>query len=148
LAKRNNKTDELIKLYKQHTAITEVYKAIVNTKNFILKELQQLQSQNETTQLQVDRFGRKVNAQVDELNKSMSTLDSVDFIPLPNIDNIAELKEAIIEGGEFKRESRMMFENGGFDRIMQSFDIGINHCQRIDQNSLGKILSFHKDLQN
>jgi len=147
LAKEAGTYTNLINLYKQHAAISRVYKMLAGTKNIIFDDLSQLQSRDDVEQFEVANFGERVNNNVQDLNKSIDLLNGITFVKLPNIDNIADLKNAIVEGGEFKQAKGNMFENGGFNQVVNTIEMGINHCQRIDQKSIGAILSFHKDLE-
>ncbi len=108
LAKKENKDTELKKLYEQHAELSKIYKASVAAKNTIINELNVLQSK-EVTQGQVNTFGHKANDYVFALNDELLKLDESNFVPLPNIDTIEELKESIIEGGEFKKRNRAYF---------------------------------------
>lgn len=147
LAKKAGKEPKLIKLYNQHTALNRIYLTLVRVKNTIAEELNNLQSRDDVTQQEVSYFGERVNNLVESLIKEMASLDEIIFVPMPNIENIDELKEAIVEGGSFKKETGLMFENGGFNRIYGAIENAVIHCQRIDQKSIGEILSFHKELQ-
>ncbi len=148
LAKKAKKDKELLTLYKQHNALTKLYRSFLESKNSIYTELNNLQAKTEVTELQINAFGRIVNKKTDELNTEMNALYELSFVPLPNIDDLGELKNAIIEGGEFKPESeRKMFEDGGFARVSQNLENAILHLQRIDQKSIAVILSMHKDLE-
>ncbi len=46
-----------------------------------------------------------------------------------------------------KRETGPIFENGGFNRLLTNLETAIQHCQRIDQKSIGVILSKHSELE-
>ncbi|WP_242202387.1 M48 family metalloprotease [Aestuariivivens insulae] len=146
LAKKENKHSNLKKLYTQHKDLSNIYRSIVAVKSKIISELNHLQSQ-EVTQRQVNSFGHKVNDYVISLNQDIEKIEASNFVALPNLDTVQELKEAIVEGGEFKRETGQIFENGGFNRILIGLDSAIQHCQRIDQKSIGVILSHHYDLE-
>jgi len=148
LAKKQSKESMLLNIYKQHDLISQIYRACVAVKNTIFKELDVLQAREDVTQEGVNRFGRKVNDWVISINTHLDQINDTNFVVMPNIDTATELKEAIIEGGIFNRESGNIFENGGFDKIINNIENAIVHCQRIDQKSIGLILSFHKELQN
>ncbi|MFC5046675.1 M48 family metallopeptidase [Aquimarina hainanensis] len=147
LAKQANTTDKLIQLYKQHTVLSTIYRAISRTKGFILQELQVLQSKEDILQSEISGFQLKINQLIQSLNTEIKELDHLTFTPLPNIETAQELKEAIIEKGRFREEIGPIFDNGGFSRIINALETAMVHCQRIDQKSIGKILSYHKELQ-
>lgn len=147
LAKRTAKESKLLKLYDQHNALNHIYLRLVKVKNTISEELNNLQSREDVTQQEVNLFGERINNLVLSLDKEMTSLDAIVFVPLPNIENVNELREAIVAGGSFKKETGPMFENGGFNRIYGAIENAVIHCQRIDQKSIGEILSFHKELQ-
>ena len=81
------------------------------------------------------------------MNQEISRLDQLDFVPLPNIDNLDELKANIIETKTFNIQGGNIFENGGFDRMMNELEYAVSHCQHLDQKSIAVILLRHKELQ-
>ena len=147
LANEVNKAKELKALYLQHKTITTVYKAIVDAKKSILIGLNKVQNNSDLTQLELNNFSDEVISKCKSLNNELDRFDSIQFTSLPNIENITELKEAIVAKGIFTIEHSRIFENGGFDRIMQQIENAVNHCQRIDQKSISTILSFHNELR-
>lgn len=148
LAKKNNQDVELKNLYNQHTELSNIYKSAVAVKNTILEELNALQTRNDVTEGEVTRFGYRVNDLYVSLNDNLNKLDALQFVKLPNIDNVIELKEAIIENGIFKKEHGNIFENGGFNKLLNTLNNVITHCQRLDQKSIIAILAFHHNLHN
>ena len=82
------------------------------------------------------------------LNDTLSKIDTIDFIPLPNIDNVSEFKEAIIDNGKFDRKMGLIFENGEFNNIIDELEAAVNNCQRIEQKNIAAILLFHKKISN
>lgn len=145
LAKKNGDYNHLKNLYIQHQELTLFYKKAVAIKNTIYNELAQLQAQ-EVIESDVRRFGYRVNDLVVSLNEDLDNFEKMTFVELPNIDKVNDLKEAITDGGEFKKQSGNIFENGGFNILLTDIENAIIHCQRLDQKSLGVILSFHKEL--
>lgn len=148
LAKQTAKAESLLQIYAQHNIITQVYKDFVACKNTIFTQVNELQAKGDVEEATVTILSSSIKRQVEELNDSLSLFDSMVFIPMPNIDTIVELKEAILADGKFKRESGAIFENGGFDKMIATIDNAIVQSQRIDQKSIGVILAFHKELQN
>lgn len=146
LAKKYSKFDKLLKIYNQHRSICNIYKGFTGTKATILDELTKLQSKGEVDNHEVNRFGNRVKDLHFGLNNFIDTIDEIEFIPMSNIDDADEFKEAIIEGKKFKQQTGMIFENGGFDIILNEIELAINHCQRLEQKSIGLILMFHDDL--
>ena len=134
--------DQLLNRYEQHGAIVDVFKMALSAKNRIYKDLQQVQSNPELTEIQVSDFGREVQFQMAQINKPIADLDKISFVPLPNIESLTELKNAIIEGGAFVDEPGNIFENGGFDRILQRLEQTIAHLNRIHSKSMYEILAF------
>jgi len=146
LAKEQNQEKELQNLYIQHQHISALYRQAAHVKSSIYNRLQELQSR-EVEQNEVLSFGYAVNNQITDLNKRLNDFNSIAFVSLPNIHNLQELKEAIIENGEFIEEKGNLFEGGGFERQMTRLESAINHCQRIEQKNIGVILKFHHELQ-
>jgi len=147
LAEKQGKTIQLVKHYQQHEALSNLYKKITGIKNSIYQSVNDLQEREDVTQVQVHSLTGSIKQMADAINDELKALDTMSFIPMPNIDTVQELKEAIVEGGIFKREHGNIFENGGFNTIMTNIENAILSCQRIDQKSIGTILSFHKKLQ-
>ena len=147
LAEQNGLFGKLMKHYNQHRAITELYKKIANIKSEILTKLSQLQQQSEVEQSIINAFCTEIILHMQALNEELEKLKEIDFVAMPNIENRQELLEAVIESGKFTPESGQLFENGGFDRNMQQIESALNHCQRIEQKSIGNILLFHSELQ-
>lgn len=148
LADKTSRKSELIDLYNQHTAISRIYKSLINVKNTIYRELNNIQSKEDVTQLEVLAFAETINEKTIGLNKEIDSLNKIKFVPMPNIDSVKEFKEAIVENGFFAKEKGPIFENGGFDKIINRIENAVVHCQRLDQKSIGVILLFHKELQN
>jgi hypothetical protein len=113
----------------------------------VLKRLQGLQKRNDIEQSELTDFSNFIDNCLVDLNKRLTAFDQFHFMPLPNIDNMEELREALIEGGQFKREYGKIFENGGFDRIGRQIESAVVHCQRIDQKSVAAILEMHGELE-
>lgn len=146
LATETGNTSELLNFYKQHQTFNEVYKEVIGVRNQIVEKLNKLQARGQVPIEEIHLFSDDIYHYIDDLNVKIKSLNEINFIPLPNIDSIEELKGAIVTNGEFKQEKRSIFENGGFDRIMQTIESALLHCQRIDQKSVIKILEFHRQL--
>ncbi|MEE9406677.1 MAG: M48 family metalloprotease [Polaribacter sp.] len=146
IAKEKSKEDTLLKIYKQHSVISEIYKDIVAVKNTVFNELTELQEKTDLEQHTVTSFGNRVKDMHFKLNDSLNKIDTIDFIPLPNIDDVAEFKEAIIDNGAFDRKEGLIFENGEFNNIVNELEAAVMDCQRVEQKNIASILAFHKDL--
>lgn len=147
LAKQTGEEKILLNHYEQHRAITTLYKAIANAKSIIYTEVGKLQERGNIEQGELNALCTQIIRHINTLNDELANLDKIEFVQMPNIDTLQELKEAVIENGKFKAESGALFENGGFDRNMNSIENALIHCQRIEQKSIGTILSFHHKLQ-
>ncbi len=146
LSKKIGKNIELSDLYIQHAAITKFFKSVTQLKQRIYHELEDLQNREEVEQTEVNTFGHRVSDLVMSLNTELDALEEINFVPLSNIETVAELRQAIIDDGSFKKEKGPIFENGGFNRILATLDSAISHCQRIDQKSISAILLKHQEL--
>jgi len=146
LARHAQLENQLAKLYTQHNTLNAIYKKLVATRNGISTELQKIQDRDDLTQSEVNDFGKKVNNSMINLNPTIDTLDHQNFVPLPNIQTVQELKQAITEGGAFRKETGPIFENGGFERIGNNLETAIMHCQRLDQKSIAAILLLHEEI--
>lgn len=146
LAKENGKDKELLKIYNQHRKICLIYKEFVTTKNTIINDLNEIQARTEIQQNEVTSFENRVKDIHFNLNDTLTKIDAIEFVPLTNIDNSKELKEAIVDGGKFERKTGSIFENGEFNNIISELEMAIMNCQRIDQKSITSILLYHKNL--
>ncbi len=146
LAKEKSRDVKLLKIYNQHNIISEIYKDIVAVKNRILNELEDLQTKTGVEQNVVTSFGNRVKDMHHKLNESLKKIDSTEFIPLPNVDNVNEFKEAIIDDGKFERKVGLIFENGEFNNIINELESSVMNCQRVEQKNIALILAFHKSL--
>lgn len=146
LASQQNQQAQLQKLYSQHRAIVDLYKSFVGAKNRIVTDIQYLQSSDNVTQSQVNNLSDNIFGVFKVLNTELGNLNSIDFVPLSNIDTIDELKEALVTGGAFAFELGSLFENQRLDKLMNALERAISHCQRIDQKSIAAILLFHNQL--
>lgn len=148
LAEKAGKTEALITRYKQHDVLSKLYKKISGIKNAIYESVNKLQERDDVTEAQVHSLTQNIKQMADAINDELQALETIEFIPMPNIDTVQELKEAIVENGVFKREQGNIFENGGFSTLMTNIENAIINCQRLDQKSIGAILAYHKELQN
>ncbi len=146
LANQINKKQELLDIYHQHKIITEIYKAIINTKSNIYTEFEQLQQQGNIEENTVRNFSSKVKSWISDLNKEITKIDAIKFIPMSNIDDSEEFKTNIIDGGQFKNRGGNIFETGAFNEILNELESAGSHCQRLEQKNIGLILMFHKQL--
>jgi len=148
IAKKEGKQEELLRLYSQHRTISQLYRFFVQTKNTIYNEVNQLQGKGDFTETDVTNLALRVRKLFVMCNDEMQILDRINYVPMPNIETVEELKHAIVDEGEFKSKQGKIFENGGFDEIVNTLESAGVHCQRIDQKSVGMILEFHKSLTN
>ena len=146
IARTLGKENDLVKIYKQHNTIIEIFKTILNTKNYILEQLQKLQEDSELEQSQVISFSTRVKDLVVDLNTSINKIDEIEFIPMSNIDDAKEFKEAIIDNGKFERGVGNIFETGEFNQIINNLEMATSHLQRLEQKSIGLILMTHNEL--
>ena len=147
-ATKASKDQELINLYIQHQTITEIYKYIATLKHSALKHLAELQWEAEANNVLITGMNEDFNDFLLTINDKMDQLNDITFVPMPNINSVQELREAIIEEGTFKRGPMLLFETGGVEKWLETIDLAIIHCQRIDQKNLGVILALHKTLNN
>lgn len=147
LAKENGNEKELKNIYIQHETLSNLYKSISKTKNSIYNRVIELQNSGEVTKEELHSLTTRVKQSFDTLNSEISDLDKLNFMQMPNIDSTKELKEAIVTNGELKKEHGLIFENGGFSKMMEELETTMFNCQRIDQKSISCILTFHKELE-
>lgn len=148
LSKKNGKNTELLKLYNQQWRIIELYQTIINTKNKIISEINDLQRLGEVSQEMVDNLSNEIKSYVRFINEKINSLDSLNFVPLPNIESIVELKEAIAEKGQIENQLGRIFENGKFEKIIFEIDTAIANCNRVENKNLEEILKIHQELIN
>ncbi|MFD2825828.1 M48 family metallopeptidase [Leeuwenhoekiella polynyae] len=132
--------DQLYKHYKQHEAISSVYKSFADGKTEILNALQQIQSNSSATEGDVRELSTTIKNFASALEFEVKKLDEVDFVKLPNIDSVQELKEAIIKPGELAVKPGNIFENDHFQIIIETIDKVLANLQRVDQKSIASLL--------
>jgi len=137
---------ELMNLYEQHNLLILFYSQLIQSRDSIYDRLTTLQAREELSQLEVDAFRKIIDDQNKILNKAMADFDALNFISIQNIDKLEELKEIIVEGGEFKITGGEIFKSGAFDELSQKIESALMSCQRINQKSMVCILALHKHL--
>ena len=147
LADKEGQTQKLLKYYGQHRVLVNFYKTISNTKAKIYQKVNDARAQGEITHGMINALQHSIKQSVAALNEDIRNLADHDFVPLPNIETVDELQKAIVDGGSFQLETGNIFENGGFNRIANTLENALVHCQRVEQKSIGMLLKFHKELQ-
>ncbi len=148
LANASGKSEEFFKLLDQHKQLSSYYRMIVMIKNKILERFNKIQEKEEVQQYQINDLAAKIDEYLQRLNKQLNKIGEKEFISLPNIETPQLLRNAIVEGGKFKRGGIKMFENSNFGRILNDIDLAIQSCQRVDQKSISQLLIFFKELNN
>jgi len=146
LAENTNFIGELRKMYVQHSVLVSLFKVILNKKDGIYTELNNLQSKGDVEVQEVINLQTFVLSEMDLLNIELDNLNTIDFVELPNIGSIEELKNAVVENGAFHKGKGKIFENGEFDAIINSIEGAVVNCQRLDQKTIGKILMMHSQI--
>ncbi|WP_124979575.1 M48 family metallopeptidase [Nonlabens xiamenensis] len=146
-AKANGKDQELLKKYVQHERITSFFQSAIKVRADLMQELAKLQEQGEVTEAVLNLYADRVGRSFSSLNADLARFTAEDFVPIPNIDSIDDLKESIVTGGAFSNPGRSMFQSGKFDQLMHELEMAINHLQRIDKRSMASILQFHEELK-
>lgn len=146
LAHEQGKAEDLLDLYKQHQSIIKLYKEFVNIRHGIFKKINDLQSNDEVTESEVNRADQQIRDTIPVLNQLLEDLGNHKFVPLPNLKNVSELKNAIVPRGKFEIQAGKIFQHGRLDIFLNALEAAINHCQRIDQNSIKQILLFNKQV--
>jgi len=147
----NEQRIKLTAIYDQHQLITRFYRTLSKANADIQNKVNELHELGEVEQVHVSSLAVKINNIIRVLNdhfmEMMKKLED-QFVPLPNISNIDELRMSITSSGNFESAKGRMFENGGYEKNMNMIASGINHLQRIDQKGIGVILAYHKEIQN
>ena len=147
IASQAGTIEPLLKHYKFHDRLTEIYRNFIEGKNKIITAVQQLQEQTEKTENDVFNLASRIKATASAMEQSISTLDEVEFVKLPNIDNTKELKNAIIQKGDLAAKPGNIFENGEFQKIINTIDKTINHLHRIEQKSMASLLQKQDEIE-
>jgi len=146
LAKKHNKEIAYKKLLLQHSNIVSFYKKLIEIKNSVISDINTLQSKSEVTPSMVISLSEDIKLYTQKINEEMNLFTTDNFVVISNIDNLQEMKESILDGGEIKKEVDNIFETGGLDRIMNGIENGIVNCNRVENKNLDEILLFHKKL--
>ncbi|MCB0855064.1 MAG: hypothetical protein KDD63_22740, partial [Bacteroidetes bacterium] len=105
LAKKKGREAELKNLYLQHEALIRFYKVASGIHNFVFTGLQQLQQNSELTETELIEFGQEVVKCGNTLNEELNKFDQLTFVPLPNVEDVGDLKAAIVDDGQFPKIS-------------------------------------------
>lgn len=133
--------------YKQHEILNDFFKLLLGVKNNLHEKLDGLRSSEEVLPTDLNNFSNHAKAYFEQLNEKLNSWDATSFIPLPNIETFEELKDTIITGGIFEPEKGAIFENGGLNRIFVKLENATLQLQRLDQKSIGEILTLHQELE-
>ncbi len=148
LAKTQGEDAKLKQLYAQHQSLSFLYRTISATKNKIYENVMDLQSRGEVTKEQLHSLTASVKQAFEKFNEELNVFNERNFVKMPNIVSIDDLKEALVDTGQFKIEHGLIFENGGFQKMMEQLENAVYNCHRIDQKSIACILVFHKTLES
>lgn len=148
LAKSKNKEEELVKLYIQHQRIITLFQYLISCKNQIITKINDLQSLGEYTQAMVDNLAHDIKDIVKQINAKLLDFYAIEFVKLPNIETVDELKKTLFDDGVIKEENGRIFENNGVNRIVAAIDNVITNCNRVENKNLEQILKKHKNLLN
>jgi hypothetical protein len=146
LAKEIGKESELKNILDQHRMLTEIYQTINGEKSRIFQHLEAIQKKEELQESELNAFGRDITSTITDFNKLLDRLDNEKFIPLPNIENIQDLKEAITKNGVFIKAKGPIFENGNIETVLNSLEQTSANLQRVDQKSASILLEFCENL--
>jgi len=146
MAYQVGKENELRKIFDQHRLLTHIYQTINKEKNRIFHHLEVIQQKSDLTEGQINNFGRDITSTIFGFNKLLDEISDDTFIPLSNIENIQDLKEAIVENGKFIKEKGPIFENGNIDQVLNSLEVTMNNLQRVDQKSVAQILDLCEEV--
>ena len=146
LAKEIGKEPKLKSILNQHRMLTGIYQTINIEKSRIFQHLEAIQQKDDLTESELNSFGRNITSTILDFNKLLDRLDIKNFVPLPNIENIQDLKEAITENGVFIKEKGPIFENGNIGKVLNSLEQTTANLQRIDQKSVSVLLEFCEPL--
>lgn len=149
LAKNHGDHDDMLRLFLQHGLLSEFYRTLIDSKNEIYKELSRLQSESEVTLEELKIFSEDIMRKISSLNTLLDKFNEQSFIALPNIENITDFKNSIIKNGKFPTYQGNLFgSDGKFDSVAENLENAVQHCQRLDQKSIGYILFKNAQYKN
>lgn len=148
LAKSKNKEAKVLDLYRQHKAIIAVFRGMIEAKINIHNGISRLQSMgNDLTQQLINELAEEITRIAKMCNTKIAQLEKINFVPIPNIDNLGELKEAITEGGKLPEENGPLFENGGVDRLLYALENAVANCNRIENKIIDVLLQWQSEMK-
>ena len=112
----------------------------------IHERLAGFEGRNDVTDAQISFFADDIAEAMKNVNDALLKLNQIKFVSLPNIDSAQELVKLIVEREAFDTGSAHMFQTNRFNKLMESLDAGIYHCERIEQKSIITILLLHEDI--
>lgn len=147
MAQKLNRTSELGDLYALQRRIVMFYKLLLHAKNDLIGQFQRLQAMSEVEHTDINNYFNNANKYITRLSEELKVVENAQFVPLPNILNATELREAMLNGAKLEPLNQPMFENGEFNRLMELMELSTRGCFRVDQKVVGAILMLHKELQ-
>jgi len=142
VAKEKNREEDLLRLFDQHDAITNLYQSLVAGRQKTYNDLAMVQNNKEATEMDIINLRKIIKDNFKQMNEFINELDQSTFYRLPNINSREELKSSIVKGGQFEIGKGDIFKSGEFNIMMGALEQSINNCQRIDQKSIVEILAF------
>jgi len=139
-------TDKLYSSFIQYDYIKSVYLLLIKTRTMIHERLAGFEGRNDVTDAQISFFADDIAEAMKNVNDALLKLNQIKFVSLPNIDSAQELVKLIVEREAFDTGSAHMFQTNRFNKLMESLDAGIYHCERIEQKSIITILLLHEDI--
>lgn len=141
-----SKQELFLKICVQQKTIVDFFQFLIFSKNNILTKINDLKTTKEVSMEMVSNLSSEIKEIVKEINEKSDAFYKIDFVNLPNIESVQELKNSVFENGFIEKELGMIFENGGLDRIMFAIENGILNSNRVENKNLEMLIQFSKNI--
>lgn len=140
------KENEFLRLCRQHRNITQLYQKFIGLRNYFYNQLDQLNAAGNVEESTLTTVSRTIRQVIQEINKDLAEFGAEDYVALPNIENVEELKKLVVENGSIKFMTTTLFEGKNVNKFSLLLENAITQLQRIDQKSVIAMLLFNRQL--
>ena len=114
--------------------------------NYFYNQLDQLNAAGNIEESTLTTVSRTIRQVIQEINKDLAEFGAEDYVALPNIENVEELKKLVVENGSIKFMTTTLFEGKNVSKFSLLLENAITQLQRIDQKSVIAMLLFNRQL--
>ncbi|MCV6628282.1 MAG: M48 family metalloprotease [Flavobacteriaceae bacterium] len=130
----------------QHQAIIATFTNIIEIQKLMMEKLGTLKIKSTVDPVEISIIKYNINNMIEQIQEEVAQWDAKSFVPMPNIDTVEDLQNALLPEGSIRKVHANIFENGEFMRIYNELEHVKTHCQRVEQKSITSILLMAESL--